>query len=59
LKDNWNAFVKKDLIIEPTGVGALDGLSFIANQHQDIHLLKRVHTLIRLLSEKIEGFEGI
>ena len=28
MKDNWNAFVKKDLILEPTGIGALDGLSF-------------------------------
>jgi amidase len=28
LKDNWNAFVSKDLILKPAGSGTLDGLTF-------------------------------
>jgi len=36
LKDKWNAFVTKNLILEPTGIGVLDGLTFAIKDVFDI-----------------------
>ncbi|KAA9028576.1 amidase [Niallia endozanthoxylica] len=36
MKDNWNAFITKDFILEPTGTGVLDGLTFAIKDVFDI-----------------------
>lgn len=65
LKDNWNAFIKKDLILEPTGTGALDGLTFAVKDVFEIQNYKntagnpdwyRTHSLGKRNAPVIESF---
>ncbi|WP_338448561.1 amidase [Niallia oryzisoli] len=65
MKDNWNAFIKKDLILEPTGTGALDGLTFAVKDVFEIQNYKntagnpdwyRTHSLGKRNAPVIESF---